>query len=44
MFAEISNLLKDEEMLRINIMKTGDTLVVTVLPKSGEVKAPEWNS
>ena len=40
MFTEISNLLKDGEMLRINIMKTGETLVVTVLPKSGEVKDP----
>jgi len=40
MFTEISNLLKDGEILRINIMKTGETLVVTVLPKSGEVKDP----
>jgi PRTRC genetic system protein E len=40
MFTEISTLLKEGEMLRINIMKTGETLVVTVLPKSGEVKDP----
>jgi PRTRC genetic system protein E len=40
MFTEISNLLRDGEILRINIMKTGETLVVTVLPKSGEVKDP----
>ena len=40
MFTKISNLLKDGEMLRINIMKTGETLVVTVLPKLEEVKDP----
>ena len=40
MFTEITNLLKDGEMLCINIMKKGETLVVTVLPKSGEVKDP----
>ena len=40
MFTEISNLLKEGEMLRINIMKTGKTLTVTVLPKSAEIKDP----
>jgi PRTRC genetic system protein E len=40
MFTEISNLLKEGEMLRINIMKTGETLTVTVLPQSVEVKDP----
>ena len=40
MFTEISNLLKEGEMLRINIMRTGETLTVTVLPKSAEVKDP----
>jgi PRTRC genetic system protein E len=40
MFTEISNLLKGGEMLRINILKTGETLVVTVLPQSGKVKDP----
>ena len=40
MFTEISNLLQSGEMLCINMMKTGETLVVTVLPKSGEVKDP----
>jgi PRTRC genetic system protein E len=40
MFTEISNLLKEGEMLYINIMKSGNNLVVAVLPKSGEVKDP----
>jgi len=40
MFTEISNLLNDGEMLCLNIMKTGESLVVTVLPKSKEVKDP----
>jgi PRTRC genetic system protein E len=40
MFTEISNLLKDGEILRINIMKTGEGMVVTVLPQSKEVKDP----
>ena len=40
MFTEISNLLKDGELLCINIMKSGENLVVTVLPKSEEVKDP----
>jgi PRTRC genetic system protein E len=40
MFTEISNLLKDGEMLCVNIMRTGETLTVTVLPKSAEVKDP----
>ena len=40
MFTEISNLLKEGEMLYINIIKKGKNLIVTVLPKSGEVKDP----
>jgi PRTRC genetic system protein E len=40
MFTEISNLLKDGEMLRINIMKTGGSMTVIVLPQSKEVKDP----
>jgi PRTRC genetic system protein E len=40
MFTEISNLLKEGEMLRMNIFKTGQSLVVTLLPKSAEVKDP----
>ena len=40
MFTEISNLLKDGEILRINIMKTGESMAVTVLPQSKEVKDP----
>jgi PRTRC genetic system protein E len=40
MFTEISNLLKDGEILRINIIKTGESMVVTVLPQSKEVKDP----
>jgi PRTRC genetic system protein E len=40
MFTEISNLLKDGEILRINIMKTGEGMVITVLPQSKEVKDP----
>jgi PRTRC genetic system protein E len=40
MFTEIFNLLKDGEMLRINIMKTGENMTVVVLPRSKEVKDP----
>ena len=40
MFTEISTLLNAGEMLCINIMKTGESLVVTVLPKLKEVKDP----
>jgi PRTRC genetic system protein E len=40
MFTEISNLLKDGDILRINIMKTGESMAVTVFPQSGEVKDP----
>ena len=40
MFTEISHLLKEGEMLLVNIMKTGDALAVTVLSKSPEVKDP----
>ena len=40
MFTAISNLLKEGEMLYINIMKSGNSLIVTVLPKSGEVRDP----
>jgi len=40
MFTAISNLLKEGEMLYINIVKTGENLTVTVLPRSGEVKDP----
>ena len=40
MFTEISNFLKEGEMLYINIMKAGENLIVSVLPKSGDVKDP----
>lgn len=40
MFTALSNLLKEGEMLYINIMKVGENLIVTVLPKSGEIKDP----
>ena len=40
MFTTLANLLKEGEILYITIMKTGETLTVTVLPKSGEIKDP----
>jgi PRTRC genetic system protein E len=40
MFTELSTLLNDKETLCINIMKTGDHLVVVVLPQSADVKDP----
>lgn len=40
MLTEIYNLLKNSEILRINIMKTGEGMVITVLPQSKEVKDP----
>ena len=40
MFTEISTLLNDRGTLCINIIKTGETLAVTVFPQSKEVKDP----
>jgi PRTRC genetic system protein E len=40
MFTEISRLLKEGEMLSLNIRKNGNTMVVVVLPKVENVKDP----
>jgi PRTRC genetic system protein E len=40
MFTEISRLLKEGEMLSLNIRKNGDTMIVVVLPKVENVKDP----
>jgi len=40
MFTEISNILKEGEILQINIRKSGNELVVIVLPRLENVKDP----
>ena len=40
MFTEISNLLKEGEMLSLNIRKSGNEMVVIVLPRVENVKDP----
>jgi PRTRC genetic system protein E len=40
MFTEISNLLKEGEMLSLNIRKSGNELIVIVLPRVENVKDP----
>jgi len=40
MFTEISNLLKEGEMLSLNIRKSGNEMIVIVLPRVENVKDP----
>ena len=40
MFTEISNLLKEGEMLSLNIRKSGNEMIVIVLPRVEDVKDP----